>query len=178
MLFATTNKNKIAEARRILGVSVKGVKIDIDEIQTLDPEECATKKALSAYHLLAKPVLVEDTALFFESWRGLPGVFIDYFMKTLGKEGLLRLLANEPNRRAYAQTTLAVSSDGKKVQIYVGRVSGQISKQIRGDNNFGWDPVFIPDGSNKTFAEMTGIEKDNYSMRRIAFEEYKKARNG
>ena len=175
MLFATTNKNKLSEEERILGVSVESVQLDIDEIQTLDPEECAKKKALSAYLILGKPVLIEDTTLFFEAWNGLPWVFIDYFMNTLGKERLLKLLTDESNRQAYAQTTLAISLDGKQALTFTGRVDGSISSQIKGDNNLGWDPIFIPQGSDKTFAEMTGEEKDAYSIRDIAFTEYKKA---
>lgn len=175
MLFATTNKNKLSEAERILGISVEGVKLNIDEIQTLDPEECAKKKALSAYQLLNKPVLVEDTTLFFEAWHGLPGVFIDYFMQTLGNDGILKLLVNELNRRAYAQTILAISLDGKQVMTFTGRIDGSISSQIKGESNFGWDPIFIPRGSKKTFAQMSGQEKDACSMRGIAFIKYKKA---
>lgn len=174
MIFATTNKNKLNEAERILGISVEGVKLDIDEIQTLDPEECAKKKALSAYRLLKKPVLVEDTTLFFEAWNGLPGVFIDYFMQTLGNDGILKLLVNESNRRAYAQTILAISPDGNQILTFTGRVDGSISSQIKGENNFGWDPIFIPRDSNKTFAQMSGQEKDACSMRSIAFIKYKK----
>jgi len=175
MLFATTNKNKLDEAERILGISIKGVKLDIDEIQTLDPKKCAEKKALSAYHVLGEPVLVEDTTLFFEAWKGLPGVFIDYFMRTIGNNGLLKLLANSSNRQAYAQTTLAISLDGRQALTFIGRVDGSISNHIIGDNNFGWDPIFIPQGSGKTFAEMAKEEKDVYSMRSIAFAKFKKA---
>lgn len=183
MYFATTNKNKIAEAQRILGIPVEGVELQIDEIQTLQSEECAQNKAIAAFHAFGKPVLVEDTSLFFDAWkgqqpdgRGLPGVFIDYFMKVFQNEGLLKLMESETNRKALAQATLAISQDGKDATVFVGKIAGSISYEQRGTNNFGWDPIFIPEGSEKTFAEMTPEEKDHFSMRRMAFEEYKKAR--
>ena len=182
MYFATSNKNKLVEIERLLGVPVEGVKLEIDEVQTLNPEECARKKAVAAYQEFGKPVLVEDTALFFYAWNGvsngygLPGVFIDYFMKTLHINGILKLMKDESDRRAYATTTLAISHNGKTAQTYSGKVEGSISSEMRGNSNFGWDPIFIPDGADKTFAEMTETEKDRYSMRRLAIEEYKKAR--
>jgi len=175
MYFATTNKNKIAEAERILGTRIESVALEIDEVQTLDPLECASKKALAAYHSFGQPVLVEDTTLFFAAWEELPGVFIDYFMKTLGNAGILKLMENETNRNAYAQTTLAISPGGRTAETFVGRINGSIPTQERGNQGFGWDPIFIPDGSEKTFAEMSGPEKDRFSMRKLAFEKYKQS---
>ncbi len=87
VLFATTNEGKIRKAREILEMIVEPVKLETDEIQTLDPIECAKKKGLSAFNKVKKPIIVEDTSLFIDSLNGLPGVFIDYFMDSLGNEG-------------------------------------------------------------------------------------------
>lgn len=172
IVFATTNENKIREASEILHIQIVPKDINIDEVQTLDPLECVKKKAEAAYSLTKTPILVEDTSLFFEAWGKLPGVFIDYFMKSLGNEGILKLLLNEKDRSAWAQTSLCYL-DGKRVVLAIGKLKGKIASNIRGNNGFGWDPIFIPQRKNKTLAEMTSEEKNSLSMRRIALEALK-----
>jgi len=172
IVFATTNENKIREASEILGIKVKPKNLEIDEVQTLDPLECVKKKAEAAYKLIKTPVLVEDTSLFFSAWGKLPGVFIDYFMKSLDNEGILVLLKNEKNRSAVAQTSLCYFN-GKESVVTTGKVKGNIARKMRGDWGFGWDPIFIPEGKRKTFAQMTADEKNSLSMRKIALEKLK-----
>lgn len=172
IVFATTNENKIREASEILRIKIIPRKLIIDEVQTLEPIECVKKKAEAAYNLTKTPILVEDTCLFFNAWGELPGVFIDYFMKSLDNEGLLKLLSNEKDRSAWAQTSLCYF-DGKKAVVTSGEVKGAIAKKKRGNDGFGWDPIFIPQGENKTFAEMTSKEKNSLSMRKIALEALK-----
>lgn len=173
ILFATSNENKLREARQILKVEIEGLALNLDEVQTLDPVECAQKKAKAAFKLAKQPVLVEDTALFFTVWNGLPGVFIDYFMKTVGNPGLIKLMKTEQNRAALAQTTLCYF-DGNKLVTATGKIDGEIALQERGENGFGWDSIFIPKSYEKTFAELGSTEKNKFSMRRLAFEELKK----
>ncbi len=172
IIFVTTNENKIREASEILGIKVEPKDLKVDEVQTLDPLECVKKKAEIAYRLARIPILVEDTSLFFSAWGKLPGVFIDYFMKSLGNQGILKLLFDESNRSATAQTSLCYFN-GKKNVVTTGKVRGKIAEKMRGDKGFGWDPIFIPRGKNKTFAEMTNLEKNSLSMRKIALEELK-----
>lgn len=172
--FVTSNQGKIIEAKEILKVEIVSVKIEkLDEVQTNDPLECVSKKAISAFNFFKKPVLVDDTSLFFSSLNGLPGVFIDYFMEALSNDGLLKLLVNEKDRTAIAQTSLCYF-DGQKSLVVFGKVRGRIAKEKKGENGFGWDAIFIPDGSEKTFAEMTSQEKNKISMRRLALEQLKK----
>jgi len=172
IIFVTTNKGKLQEAREILGIEVEGLELEIDEAQTLDPIECVEKKAETAYAKAKQSILVEDTCLFFEAWNGLPGVFINYFMKTLDNEGLIRLMKGEENREAKAQTTFCYF-DGKEKITAIGETKGIISEKPRGDNGFGWDSIFIPENSEKTFAEMSNEEKNKISMRKMALEELK-----
>jgi len=176
MYFATTNKNKLAEVEQILGETVKGIKLELDEIQTLDPEECVRKKAVTAYHVFGKPILVEDTSLFFEAWNGLPGVFIDYFLKSVGIIGLLKILTNAKNRKAKAVTYIGIFN-GQKCELFKGEIEGKIARKPKGKNGFGWDPIFIPKGSSKTFAEMNPNEKNMISMRKQALAKFKKEIN-
>lgn len=173
IIFATTNKNKIREAQEILGVKINGIELDIDEIQSLEPEKVIRKKAYDAYKIYKKPVLVEDTSLFFKAWKNLPGVFIDYFLKSVGIKGLIKMLSAKKNRGAVAITYLAIFN-GKKYIVLEGKVRGKIAMEPRGKNGFGWDPIFIPDKFFKTFAEMDSTEKNKISMRKKAFVKLRK----
>jgi XTP/dITP diphosphohydrolase len=173
LLFATTNLNKIREAKEILGVEIEGVKLEIEEIQTLDPEKAVKEKARRAYEQFGKPILVEDASLFFSAWNGLPGVYIDSFLESVGNEGLIKMLRHEKNRGASAVVCLAIY-DGKDHEVYKGEIKGRISLAPKGKSGFGWDPIFIPEGHNKTFAEMGIQEKNKISMRKLALEKLKK----
>jgi len=171
--FATTNPGKIREAQNLLNVAVEGVGMDIDEVQSLDPVEVAVKKAESYYKELQKPILIEDVSLTFKALNKLPGTFIDYFFKAVGNSGLVNLLENYTDRSAIAQTTLVFINEKGEKHVFEGTVEGSISREEKGENGFGWDPIFIPEGENKTFAEMIMEEKAKYSMRARAFEKLK-----
>ncbi len=167
--FVTQSLSKVVEAERILGVKLKHHSLDLPEIQAVDVEEVITHKAKYAYETLGeKPVMVEDTGLFIEAWNGLPGALIKWFVKYVGNAGICKMLNGYATRQASATTVVAIY-DGQ-IQLFTGKVQGQIASAPTGDEGFGWDKIFIPDGAIKTFAEMTPGEKDRYSMRRLAFE--------
>ena len=172
LIFATSNKNKLKEVQSILGVSVTGTSLEINEIQSLDPIKVAVEKAKSYFKELKKPLFVEDTSLSFKALNGLPGTYISDFERSLNYLSLAGL-ANG-NRKATAQVTVVFIDKEGKEHIFIGRVNGTISAKPRGKNGFGWDVIFIPEGERRTFAEMTAEEKNKYSMRRIAFESFAK----
>lgn len=165
--FATSNENKINEVKRILGnsIEVEGTSLEIEEIQSLNPVKVAEEKAKAYYRELKTPLLVEDTALSFNGLGGLPGPYINDFFKALNNKGLIDLLSSTDNRRAVAQVTFCLIIDENNIHTFEGKVEGTISTQEIGDNGFGWDPIFIPLGQEKTFAQMQDSEKDIYSMR-------------
>jgi XTP/dITP diphosphohydrolase len=173
LFFATTNEGKLKEARDILGVEIEGTPLEIDEIQSLDHVLVAKKKALAYFYELKKPVFIEDVSLSFEALKRLPGTYINDFSKELGNEGLIDLLKNSTNRKALARTTICFIESEDDIQIFEGEVKGEISDEERGSNGFGWDTIFIPEGSTKTFAEMELEEKNNYSMRAKALGKFK-----
>jgi len=166
--FVTGSLDKLAEAERILAVPLKRRDMDLPEIQAVDVEEVVIHKAKYAYEALGEPVIVEDAGLFFTAWNGLPGALIKWFVKNVGSEGICKMIELFPTRVALAKTVVA-SYDGQ-VHLFTGGVQGQIALAPRGVEGFGWDDIFIPDGTVKTFAEMTPSEKNKYSMRRQAFE--------
>lgn len=171
--FATTNKDKLKEARVLLGIEVLGTDHKVDEVQSLDPIEVAEKKARSYFSIIKMPILVEDTSLSIDALDGLPGTYIDAFMKSLGNEGIIKLLKDSKERKAVAQTTVVFVDSQGELHTFIGKTEGTITYESRGEG-FGWDPIFIPEGETKTFGEMTLDEKNKYSMRASALKKFKK----
>ena len=167
--FATTNQNKLREASEILGVALEQITLDLLEPQAVKVEGVVEVKAKDAYVRRGEPVLVEDTSLEFEAWKGLPGALIKWFLDTVGLAGILKMLNGEINRAATAKAAVGFFN-GKEARIFVGEVKGKISNEMRGSTGFGWDPLFIPDGFEKSFGEMTAEEKNAISHRRIAMD--------
>lgn len=169
--FVTGNENKFREVKEILAdrFDVQNIKLDLLEKQELDVEKIAYFKAKEAFKQTSKPVLVEDTGLTIEEWNGLPGALIKWFVKTVGTGGIVKLVDGFKSRRATAKTTFAYA-DQNGTMIFSGEVKGRIAKEPRGETNFGWDPIFIPDGYSKTFAEMAPEEKNKISHRKLALD--------
>lgn len=170
--FATKNENKLREVNEILGRNLEQISVELFEPQGVNVEVVVREKAEDAFQKTGKFVLVEDTSLEFAAWNGLPGALIKWFLDTVGNEGILRMLANETNRKAVAKTAVGFF-DGTQAHVFIGSVSGTIPETIRGTGGFGWDPIFVPEGSSKSFAEMTPVEKNAISMRKLAIESMK-----
>ena len=171
--FVTGNANKVREAGDILGVTLEQVEVGgIFEMQTQDIEELVNHKCQQAYDLLKCPVLVEDSGLLFNAWNGLPGALVKWFECTVGCEGMLKMLQSFEDRDATAVCCFAMH-DGKNIRIARGEIEGTIATEIRGGNGFGWDVIFIPDGYQRTFAEMLPRDKNAISHRKKALENLK-----
>jgi len=171
--FVTGNVNKLREAQAILGIQMEQVELSqLHEIQTPDIRQVVEHKVHSAWNELKCPVLVEDSGLIFTAWNGLPGALVKWFEKSVGCEGMLKMLETFDNRQAEAVCLTAIY-DGETMILGEGRVPGTASRQIRGDGGFGWDVLFIPDGETRTYAEMTPEEKNAKSHRKQAFESLK-----
>ncbi len=164
--FVTSHAKKAEEISWHLGHPVTHHHLDLPEIQSLDPHEAVRVKAEEAYRLLQRPVLVEDFSLRFEALGKLPGTLIRWFLQELRVEGLCKLLDNYSSRIAYAQTCFGYC-DEKGVQIFDGTMRGVITPELRGDDGYGTDGIFIPDGQVKTWGEMSKQEQITYSPRRI-----------
>ena len=167
-VFVTGRAEKAREAER-LGFRLERVDLDLAERQGLDPAEIVESKARDAYAKLARPVVVEDSGLAIKAWNGFPGALVKWLEKSAGLEAMARMLDRFPDRSATATCAVAYF-DGKRVVPGRGEVSGAIANTPRGEGGFGWDALFIPDGSDRTFAEMSGEEKDRVSHRRRAWE--------
>jgi XTP/dITP diphosphohydrolase len=169
-VFVTTNERKRREVERILGVELEGAAPHVPEVQALDFAEVATQKARSAYDALGRPprpVLVEDSGLVIGAWNGLPGALTKWFLSSVGYQGLLKMLCGE-DRRARAVCAVAVADNRGEVRVFRGEVRGSVAPEPRGEGGFGWDPIFVPEGSELTYAQM-GDAKNEDSHRARAF---------
>ncbi|MEW5996323.1 MAG: non-canonical purine NTP pyrophosphatase [Candidatus Micrarchaeota archaeon] len=182
--FCTTNRGKFAEAQKILnkyGVNISHAPLPLEEKRSDSVEEIAEGCALRACSALGKPLFVEDSGLFIPALNGFPGTYSAWVLKKLGNEGILRLLSGTRGRRAEFRCAIAFveprrakvpagavrpqrSANGKEVRIFTGSVSGRVPGSIRGKGGFGYDPIFIPEGEEKTFAEEPSL-KDSLSHR-------------
>ncbi len=173
---ATANRHKLEEFRRLLpDYEIVGLKLDIEEIQSLDPYKVAARKAVDAYKANGyNPILVEETSLALRGLGGRPGVYIKDFCE---EPEMRRMIAEDwlrgRDRAALARVLLAIY-DGGETQIREGLIAGKIAETLRGTNGFGWDDIFIPDGETRTFAEMSDAEKDCHSMRGKALQELRR----
>ena len=167
LTFITGNAAKAEQLGRHLNFPVTHQKVDLVEIQSLDLAEIVKHKAKEAFKIVGTPVLIEDTALVFTALDKLPGPLIKWFLTALDNKGLTRLLDGYKDRSARAEVLFGLY-DGTTLRTFFGSAEGSIAKQPRGDRGFGWDPIFIPRGYDKTWGEMTPEVQKETSMRRIA----------
>jgi XTP/dITP diphosphohydrolase len=168
LVFITGNQHKAKYLALWLGIDVPHQKVDLDEVQSLDLREVVEHKARLAYEIVGRPVLVEDVALRFAAMGRLPGTFIRWFLEELGIDGLCRLGNNYENKSAEA-TIMYGLYDGHELHVFEGSKTGRLASEPRGDS-FGWNNIFVPDGWDKTYGEMTDDEFKACSHRYIAID--------
>ncbi len=156
---------RLARSRRIKFYMASVPKI---EIQSDSLEEIALTSARHAFEIIKAPLAVDDSGLFVEALNGFPGPYSSYVYKTIGPEGVLRLLHGEENRRACFVTVAALILPPIE-KVFRGTICGTIADRPRGDKGFGFDPIFIPQGERRTYAEMSLEEKNKTSHRSRAF---------
>ncbi|UCG95037.1 MAG: non-canonical purine NTP pyrophosphatase [archaeon] len=166
MFFITGNKGKLEEVKDILG-DVEQLEMDLPEVQGIDAREIVRAKLTEAQKHRKGDFIVEDTSLYLDCLNGLPGPLIKWFLKTVGNEGLFRIAERLGEKGAEARTIVGLAKDGE-IFFFEGSLKGKITEP-RG-TGFGWDPVFQPKGSGKTFGELSKEEKNSISMRRKALE--------
>jgi XTP/dITP diphosphohydrolase len=168
--FVTTNFHKFNEARQVLakaGVAAALLKLEAIEIQDDNLEKIAEASVRDAVKKSRLPVLVEDSGLFIEAVKGFPGPYSSQAYRTLGTKGILKLMRGITERNAYFYSVVAFHSPERaSPKCFHGKVEGRITLKERGDQGFGFDPIFAPKGgSDKTLAKMTTTEKNKISHR-------------
>jgi len=179
LVFATGNKYKVKEISALLGNSIKlisleDLKIPDDIPENFDTlEENAMAKARYIHNLTGRDVFADDTGLEIKALGGKPGVYSARFAgeeKNFDRniEKVLELMKDVNDREAMFRTIIALIKDNREF-LFEGNVKGTILKERRGNEGFGYDPIFLPDGYNQTFAEMNLEDKNRISHRALAF---------
>ena len=167
--FITSNIHKYEEARRVFeeaGIELIHLRYSLPELQAPNLKESIIWKAYEGFKILKDFMfIIEDAGLFIRTLNGFPGVYSSYVYKTIGIEGILKLMENKDDREAYFEACGVLSLGNNIFKIFCERTYGVISDIRRGEKGFGFDPIFIPKNSNKTFAEMDIDEKNNLSHR-------------
>lgn len=189
LVFATNNAHKLDEIRAILGdkievLSLKDINCDADIPETADTlEGNAALKAEYIYKNYGLDCFADDTGLEVEALGGAPGVYSARYAGGDGHDSeanmrkLLKELDGEQNRKAQFRTAICLIEKCEE-HLFEGIVKGSIIEQKRGASGFGYDPVFMPEGYEETFAEMGNAEKNKISHRARAVEKLCEYLNG
>ncbi len=179
--FASHNENKVKEMNAIMPDSVQiiglkdvGITEDIEETgSTL--EENSRIKAEYVFQKVSMPVFADDSGLIVRSLNGDPGVFSARYAGSQKNDEdnmdlLLKNLVDVNDRYAAFQTIITFIDNDGTVKQFKGEIDGAITNEKKGVNGFGYDPIFQPQGYNKTFAELSDQEKNNISHRSRAIQ--------
>ncbi len=183
LVFATNNPHKLKEINSIIGDCFKLLSLEdlniLEDIPETEPtiEGNALSKARFVFSATGRNVFADDTGLEIEALNGMPGVHSARFAgkkkdSAANIEKAQSMLAGKENRNARFRTVIALVYD-KKEYLFEGTTEGRIIKEKRGTEGFGYDPVFVPEGETKTFAEMSLAEKNKLSHRARAFQKLK-----
>jgi len=182
LTLVTGNPHKLDEARRLFRgpeaadlPALESVALDLPEIQSLDLTEVLEAKADEAWRRLGRPVVVEETGLEVEVFGGFPGPLVKWMLEAMGAEGIARaaiaLCREERGGAAGRRAPRVVArcqllyTDGTRRVIGEGVEPGTLVLPGRGDQGFGWDPVFLPEGESRTYGELPGEVKDRIGHR-------------
>lgn len=153
------------------GVEIKQSKIDIVEKKYATEKEVSIGKAMDAARHLKVPVMVEDTGIYFEDYNNFPGPNAKVFFTGVGFDGVLKLLEGK-NRNAFFRTSIAFCKPDSNPVCFIGDCKGRIAEKVSDVIDFDYDSLFIPEGDERTFSQMGKEEKEKFSHRKKAFDEF------
>ena len=171
LYFITGNAGKFREVQALMP-EIQQLDLDLDEIQSLDPQAVIAHKLDQAAQHHDGEFIVEDTSLALGCLGGLPGPLIKWFGQALDWRGVAELTQHYDDHSAIARTTIGYRDAAGQNHFFAGELPGQVVLP-RGDHGFGWDPIFVPHGYDQTFAELDSDVKNQLSMRRQAVEQFR-----
>jgi len=149
------------------------VRVKSLEIQNDNLEEIARTSAFEATRRNHLPIIVEDAGLFVNALKGFPGPYSAYAHRTIGNEGILKILKNHQDRGAYFKSVIVFCEPSEPLKVFDGVTEGRIVAEIRGSKGFGFDPIFEPfERRDRTFAEISMEEKNKISHRAKALTKF------
>ncbi|HHQ45102.1 MAG TPA: XTP/dITP diphosphatase [Candidatus Altiarchaeales archaeon] len=171
LFFATSNRNKVLEANEVgkdFEVFFEMLKLDYPEVRSDDVAEVAGTGVEYVHKKVGGAVIVEDSGIFIDALNGFPGAYSAMAFKKIGLEGILKLMAGVEERGCRFKSAVGYA-DENGIRIFEGEVEGVISMEVRGSAGFGYDPIFVPEGYDKTFGEIPDVKK-KLSHRRVSVE--------
>ncbi len=159
--FITSNLGKVKEFKQILEpeIKVNHIKMPYPEIRSENSQEIARHSAKELAEKLNKRIVVEDSGLFIRALNGFPGTYSATIHNKIGLNGIIKLMKGVKARTCYYRSAVAYCKPNKKPVSFLGEEKGKIAESIRGSFGFGHDPIFVPEGSNKTYGEMKNVEE-------------------
>lgn len=175
ILFVTSNEHKVREVKEVIP-EIEWLDVEVKEIRSDCFEEISKEKLKEVLRVTGvkdNVVLVEDAGLEIDALKGFPGTYSAWVFKKIGNEGILRLMEGMKNREGrYVAVVSAYLPRENEIRSVRGVVEGKIANEIKGQEGFGYDPIFIPEGFEKTYGEDPKI-KELKSHRKIAWEKMK-----
>jgi XTP/dITP diphosphohydrolase len=173
VVLASTNENKFNEI--FLHLETFDIEIELERLETVEIQsnrldDIALQKSKEAYEKIGRPLIVEDTGLFIDSLKGFPGPYSSYVLQTIGNQGILDLLLNRTNRFARFRSIIAYK-DSHNNMTFSGDTKGTISDHIT-EGGWGYDPIFIPESSSSTYAQLGITNKMGVSHRTHALNKF------
>lgn len=169
--FITGNQNKADYLAKYLGFSIDHVKLDLDELQSLDLKTIVEHKVKQAYDIIKGPVIVEDVSLECPALGRLPGPFVKFFLEEIPEEDFCSLFRDK-DRTTIARCVFGFY-DGATLKFFEGKSEGMIAEKPAGEKGFGWDRMFIPKGYTVTRASLNEEDDRKTYLQIKPFEELK-----
>ncbi|MFH1536739.1 MAG: non-canonical purine NTP pyrophosphatase [Patescibacteria group bacterium] len=172
----TSNSSKYFEIKKTLSkynISLKRTNFDIPEIKSELLEEVITDKTIKAFNKIKKPVITDDTGIFFTDYNNFPGTHSRFVYMGLGFKGMFKLIKN--NNKAYFKTYVGyMDKNLKQPKLFSGVCKGHLITKLKGNirPKMPYDAIFIPDGSSRTFSEMGVENKQKYDHRSRAIKKF------
>ncbi|MBN1785429.1 MAG: XTP/dITP diphosphatase [Candidatus Methanofastidiosa archaeon] len=167
LVFVTGNGHKFQEASCLfsqMGIDLEQADLGYPEVQADSLEEVAEFGIAWCKEKLKKPCFIEDAGIFIDVLNGFPGPYSKYVFQRIGNQGILKLLDDKMNRQATFRSVIALQ-DGLSTHLFIGETKGRIAHEAMGTGGFGYDPIFIPEKNDRTFAQMGMEEKNQLSHR-------------
>jgi non-canonical purine NTP pyrophosphatase (RdgB/HAM1 family) len=173
MKFITGNKGKFEELKFFFP-NLEQIKLDLPEIQELNAYKVIEAKLKEAQKHTEKgtEIIIEDTSVYIQELNLLPGPFIKWFLDSLGIDGIWKIVEKLESKKATAKTIIGYLDANSNIHYFEGALDGKIVEPK--GSGFGWDPIFQPNGYEKSFGEMSLEQKSTISMRSMAAMELKK----
>ncbi len=177
LIFVTGNKSKFQDVQRYLkhidsNIELQMEDLDVPELQSLNVEKIAKEKAAYAWNILKKPLIVDDGGIFIEQYNQFPGALSKHVVKGIGLAGIWKLAENNP--RAHFMCCIAYQDETDKSYVFTGTCPGKIIPPVGAIRNpdFPYTDIFVPDGSEKTYAQLREDQQAaSFSHRRLAVEQ-------